>query len=70
VQQGLLVRVAAIQRIMTLDADRGEIARTERPALDPAAQPYQDLIDQLLYGMAGLTSDEVKGLEERYFRMM
>jgi hypothetical protein len=43
---------------------------SERSALDPAAQPYQDLIDQLCYGMAGLASDEVKGLEERYARML
>src|SRR5262249_14918850 len=36
------VIIAAVQQIMTLEADRGEIARTERSALDPAAQPYQD----------------------------
>lgn len=64
------VVIAAVQRIMALESDRGEIARAERSALDPAAQPYQDLIDQLFYGMAGLTGDEVKGLEERYARML
>ncbi len=64
------VIIAAVQQIMTLEADRGEIARTERSALDPAAQPYQDLIDQLFYGMAGLTSSEVKALEERYATML
>jgi hypothetical protein len=64
------VIIAAVQGIMALEADRGEIARAERSALDPAAQPYQDLIDQLFYGMAGLTDDEVKGLEERYARML
>jgi hypothetical protein len=64
------VIIAAVQRIMALEADRGEIARAERSALDPAAQPYQDLIDQLFYGMAGLTGDEVKGLEERYAKML
>jgi len=64
------VIIAAVQRIMALEVDRGEIARAERSALDPAAQPYQDLIDQLFYGMAGLTDDEVKGLEERYARML
>lgn len=45
-------------------------APMERSALDPAGQPYQDVIDQLFYGMAGLTNDEVKGLEERYSRML
>jgi len=39
-------------------------------ALAPAAQPCQDFIDRLFYGMAGLTSDEVKALEERYARML
>ena len=42
----------------------------DRAALDPNAQPYQDLIDQLFYGMAGVTADEVRGLEERYVRML
>jgi hypothetical protein len=64
------VIIAAVQQIMTLEADRGEIARTERSALDPAAQPFQDLIDQLFYGMAGLTSEEGKALEERYATML
>jgi hypothetical protein len=36
------VIVAAVQQIMTIEADRGDIARTERSALDEAAQPYQD----------------------------
>ncbi len=62
--------VAAVHKIISIESDRGEIARTARSALDPAAQPYQDLIDQLFYGMAGLSSDEVKGLEERYATML
>jgi hypothetical protein len=62
--------VAAVRRIIELEAARGTIARTERSALDPAAQPYQDLIDRLFYGMAGLTDDEVRGLGERYARML
>ena len=57
------VIVAAVQQIMTFEADRGEIARTERSALDPAAQPYQDMIDRLFYGMAGLTDAEATALE-------
>jgi len=28
------------------------------------------LIDQLFYGMAGLSADEVKALEDRYARML
>jgi hypothetical protein len=64
------VIVTAVARITAIEAKRGEIARKERSALDPAAQPYQDLIDRLLYGMAGLTDAEVRGLEERYATML
>jgi type I restriction-modification system DNA methylase subunit len=64
------VIVAAVRQIMRIEADRGEIARTDRSALDPDAQPYQDLIDQLLYAMAGLSAAEVRGLEERYATML
>jgi hypothetical protein len=64
------VLIAAVQQIMMFEADRGDIARTERSALAPAAQPYQDLIDQLFFGMAGLRADEVKALEERYAKML
>jgi hypothetical protein len=64
------VIVAAVERIIGIERERGEISRTDRAALDPEAQPYQDLIDQLFYGMAGLTADEVRGLEDRYERML
>jgi hypothetical protein len=63
-------QVITVRQIMVCEADRGDIVRTERSALDPAAQLYQDLIDQLFYGMAGLTADEVKALEERYAKML
>lgn len=64
------VIVAAVRQIIAFESDRGDIARTERSALDSAAQPYQDLIDQLFFGMAGLTADEVKALEDRYAKML
>lgn len=64
------VIIAAVQQIMMIEADRGDIARTERSALASAAQPYQDLIDELFFGMAGLSADEVKALEERYAKML
>jgi hypothetical protein len=62
--------VAAVERIIGIERERGEISRTDRAALAPDAQPYQDLIDQLLYGMAGLTANEVRGLEDRYEEML
>lgn len=48
--------------------DRGAIARPARSAV--AAQPYQDLIDALFFGLAGLTGDEVKALAVRYAKML
>jgi hypothetical protein len=65
-----VVIVAAVERIIAIERERGDIARTDRSALAPEAQPYQDLIDQLFYRMAGLTDDEIRGLEERYSRML
>ena len=44
--------------------------RAARSALAPAAQPYQDLIDQLVCEMAGLSADEAKALEGRLASML
>ena len=41
-----------------------------RSALHPSAQTYQDLIDQLLYRMAGLNEAEIAGLQARYAKML
>jgi hypothetical protein len=65
---GCLIRL--VDEITNRERDRGDIARTERSALAPDAQPYQDLIDRLLYRMAGLTEVEAKGLEQRLARML
>lgn len=62
--------VELVKRIMQIEKGRGEIARSDRSKLDPAAQPYQDLIDRLFYAMAGLTDAEAKGLEDRLSRML
>ena len=59
-----------MKRIRAIETDRGEIARSERSALAPEAQPIQDLIDRILYRMAGLTEDEAQGLEDRLERML
>ena len=64
------VIVEAVKQISGIENARGKIARAERPALDPSAQPFQDLIDQLLYRMAGLRDAEIAGLEERYAKML
>ncbi len=62
--------VLAANSICDIESERGEIRRVARSALDPAAQPYQDLIDRLLYAMAGLTNDEAAMLEERLAVML
>jgi hypothetical protein len=56
--------------ICKIEATRGDIARTERSALAPKAQPYQDLLDRILYRMAGLTDTEAQGLEKRLEEML
>jgi len=67
VQQAI---VAAVERIMAIEGARKNMARKDRSALHPDAQPYQDFIDRLFYRMAGLTDAESAGLEERLARML
>jgi hypothetical protein len=62
--------VRLVDEISRIESARGDIARTERSALDPEAQPYQDLIDRILYRMAGLTEAEAQGLEKRLEGML
>jgi hypothetical protein len=62
--------VPLVERISRIEAERGDIARTERLALAPEARPLQDLIDRMLYRMAGLTDEEAAGLEDRLSRML
>jgi hypothetical protein len=59
-----------VEEITRIESGRGDIARTERSALAPEAQPYQDLIDRILYRMAGLTDAETAGLEQRLAEML
>lgn len=62
--------VELVNRITAIEAARGVIARTARSALAPAAQPYQDLVDRILYTLAGLSESEWLGLEDRLVRML
>ncbi len=62
--------VHLVKQIKDIEARRGDIARTERSALDAEAQPYQDLIDRIFYRMAGLTDVEAQGLENRLREML
>jgi hypothetical protein len=62
--------VRLVDEIGKMESSRGDIARTERSALAPQAQPVQDLIDRILYRMAGLTDAEAQGLEKRLEGML
>jgi len=64
------VTVALVRRIIQAEQARGRISRAERSSLCPKAQPYQDLIDRLMYAMAGLTDAEARGLEDRLANML
>ena len=59
-----------VQEITDIETARGEIARAERSALASKAQPLQDLLDHMIYRMAGLADDDIAGLEERLARML
>jgi hypothetical protein len=59
-----------VERIMAIEHGRGEIARTARSALAPAAQPLQDLLDRIIFRMAGLSDDEAVWLQQRLQRML
>ncbi len=61
--------VAAVDGIVTAEAARGVISRTDRSALSAAAQPYQDFLDTVFFRLAGLSDAEVAGLRKRYAAM-
>ena len=62
--------IEAVDRITGFEKRRGEIARTDRSALSVEAQPYQDFIDRLFFKMAGLSDDDIAGLEQRLGTML
>jgi len=64
-----LVSMAAKQ-IIKIEQERGKITRRERSHLDPAAQPYQDFIDRMIYAMAGISDDDAANLETRLAEML
>lgn len=59
-----------VQRIFLIEQQRGAIARSDRSALDEKAQPLQDLLDHMIFRMAGLNEDEAMGLVARLARML
>lgn len=59
-----------VARIETLESARGEITRNQRSQLCAEAQVYQDVIDAILFRMAGLNPKEIAGIEDRLARML
>jgi hypothetical protein len=57
-------------RIGRIERARGEIARRDRAHLAAEAQPLQDLIDCIIFDLAGLTVTERTQLVERLRRML
>ncbi len=62
--------IRLVERIIDIESKRGDIARTERSALDPKAQPLQDLLYRIIFRMAGLTDTESAALEQRLAKML
>jgi len=56
--------------ITDCETKRGSITRTERSALYSGAQPIQDLLDKIIFRLAGLTDAEAEGLEQRLSKML
>lgn len=62
--------VRLTRKIMAIEEKRGEIARAERSSLAPEAQRLQELVDNIIYRLAGLGDEEVLGLEQRLKQML
>jgi hypothetical protein len=52
-------------RVAEVESRRRVTLRSERAYLDPTSQPLQDLIDRILFAVAGFTPSEAAGVEER-----
>ena len=59
-----------VQKTVDIASERREIARSERSTLQLQSQPLQDLLDHMIYRMAGLNDADIAGLEERLARML
>ena len=59
------VVVDAVEEMKALERDREPMRRRDRSRLSTGAQPFQDFVDHLLFGMAGLDHAEGEGVEKR-----
>jgi hypothetical protein len=61
---------AVVERIAMCERNRGEITRTARSALAEEAQPWQDVLNEVFYAMAGIDTAERQGLATRLQAML
>jgi hypothetical protein len=52
-------------RILQVEQKRGAVSKIDRAHLAEDAQPAQDIIDRLLFSIAGFSNEETGGIEER-----
>lgn len=57
-------------RVCAAEEERGTITRQDRARLSKGAQPFQDVIDLILFRMVGLSDRDVAGIEDRLSRML
>ena len=62
--------VYLVKVICEMEASRGDIARAERSALDVRARPSRELLDAIIFRLAGLTDPQAEGLEQRLSKML
>jgi hypothetical protein len=67
VVEQLLIRLS--RRVREIEEKRGPVRRVDRAKLAPAAQPYQDIIDKLLFRIVGFSDREVEALAARMEQM-
>jgi hypothetical protein len=61
---------ALVERIIDSESRRGPITRRERANLSVSAQPFQDLVDRILFAAAGITDREGASLTQRLAQML
>jgi hypothetical protein len=64
------VLIESVKSIVECESQRGIITRSQRSSLSEDAQDYQEMIDNVLYALAGISEREAKLLEQRLATML
>lgn len=62
--------IETCSHLIEIESKRGEITRNQRSALSIEADFYQSAIDRIVFGLAGLSNAEIRGIEDRLSRML